>query len=131
MFKLNFPSYRGKVDSKKEVLEKYRFAICYENARDIDGYITEKIFDCFFAGCVPIYWGANNIIEHIPKECFIDKREFNSYEKLYEFITNLSDEEYLKYLDAIENYLNSSKADEFRAEYFANTIVEKILNDIK
>jgi alpha(1,3/1,4) fucosyltransferase len=131
LLKPNFPSYKGKIDSKKEVLEKYKFAICYENARDIDGYITEKIFDCFFAGCIPIYWGANNIIDHIPKECFIDKREFDSYEKLYEFITNISDEEYLKYLDAIENYLNSSKADEFRAEYFANTIVETILNDIK
>ena len=64
LFKPNFPSYRGKVDSKKEVLEKYKFAICYENARDIDGYITEKIFDCFFAGCVPIYWGANPLCQH-------------------------------------------------------------------
>jgi hypothetical protein len=42
------------VDSKKNTLEKYKFSICYENARDIPGYITEKIFDCFFAGCVPI-----------------------------------------------------------------------------
>ncbi|WP_170000225.1 glycosyltransferase family 10 [Campylobacter sp. RM9328] len=130
-FKSNFPSYKGKIDSKKEVLEKYKFAICYENARDIVGYITEKIFDCFFAGCIPIYWGANNITEHIPKECFIDKREFDSYEKLYEYITNLSDEKYLNYLDAIENYLNSSQADQFRAEFFANTIVKTILNDIK
>ena len=116
---------------KKEVLEKYKFAICYENARDIDGYITEKIFDCFFAGCIPIYWGANNVTEHIPKECFIDKREFESYEDLYEYINYMSNEEYLKYINAIENYLNSSKANEFRAEYFANTIVETILNDIK
>ena len=131
LFKPNFPSYKGKVDSKKEVLEKYKFAICYENARDIDGYITEKIFDCFFAGCIPIYWGANNVTEHIPKECFIDKREFESYEDLYEYINYMSNEEYLKYINAIENYLNSSKANEFRAEYFANTIVETILNDIK
>lgn len=131
LFKTNFLSYKGKVDSKKEVLEKYKFAICYENARDIDGYITEKIFDSFFAGCIPIYWGANNITEHIPNECFIDQREFDSYEKLYEFITKMSEEEYLRYLNAIESYLNSSKADEFRAEYFANTIVNTVLNDIK
>ena len=89
LVKPNFRSYKGKVDSKKDVLEKYKFAICYENARDISGYITEKIFDCFFAGCVPIYWGADNIIEHIPKECFIDKREFDTYEK---YMKNMSDE---------------------------------------
>ena len=48
------------------------FAICYENARDIPGYITEKIFDCFFAGCVPIYWGgAPNVTDHIPANTFI------------------------------------------------------------
>jgi hypothetical protein len=63
-------------------LEKYKFSICYENARDTPGYITEKIFDCFFAGCVPIYWGANNITDHIPKECFIDKRDFEDYKVL-------------------------------------------------
>jgi hypothetical protein len=131
LLKPDFSSYKGKVDSKKEVLEKYKFAICYENAKDIDGYITEKIFDCFFAGCIPIYWGANNITDHIPKECFIDKRKFDTYEKLYEYINSLSEIEYLKYLDSIENFLNSSKADKFRAEYFANTVVRTVLNDIK
>jgi hypothetical protein len=37
----------------------------------------------------------------------------------------------MKYLDSIENFLNSSKADQFRVEYFANTIVETVLDDIK
>lgn len=127
IFKPNFPSYRGKVDSKREVLEKYKFAICYENAKDISGYITEKIFDCFFAGCIPIYWGADNIIEHIPKECFIDKREFNTYEELYHYIKNMSDGEYIKYLDNIENFLNSEKAYKFSSECFAETLIGTII----
>ncbi|MFC1672130.1 hypothetical protein ACFL01_03235, partial [Planctomycetota bacterium] len=59
-----FPSYRGPVERKHDVLRRYRFSICYENARDIPGWITEKIFDCFFAGCVPVYWGANNVTDH-------------------------------------------------------------------
>jgi len=126
-FKPNFKSYKGKIKSKKEVLEKYKFAICYENARDIPGYITEKIFDCFFAGCVPIYWGANNITEHIPKECFIDKREFDSYEKLYMYMKNMSDEEYIAYLNDIEKFLNSDKAYQFSSEFFAKIIVKNIL----
>ncbi len=131
IFKPNFVSYKGAVDSKVEVLEKYKFSICYENAKNIDGYITEKIFDCFFAGCIPIYWGANNITEHIPKECFIDKRDFASYEGLYEYITNISVETYQEYLNNIEIYLNGEKVNEFKAEFFANTIVNTILNDIR
>ena len=41
--------YKGTLNRKKDTLEQYRFSICYENARNINGYITEKIFDCFFA----------------------------------------------------------------------------------
>ncbi|MDD3462292.1 MAG: glycosyltransferase family 10 [Sulfurospirillaceae bacterium] len=126
LFKCNYPSYKGKVDSKKEVLEKYKFAICYENARDIPGYITEKIFDCFFAGCVPIYWGANNIKEHIPNKCFVDKRKFKSYEELYDFMHNMNDEQYMKYLDNIEIFLNSDAIYSFSSEYFARTIIDNI-----
>ena len=55
VLKPKYPSYRGEIESKKEILEKYKYSICYENAKDIPGYILEKIFHCFFAGCVPIY----------------------------------------------------------------------------
>ncbi|MDX4035711.1 glycosyltransferase family 10 domain-containing protein [Aliarcobacter skirrowii] len=128
IFKPSFSSYKGKVDSKKEVLEKYKFAICYENAKDISGYITEKIFDCFFAGCIPVYWGADNIIKHIPKECFIDKREFDTYEELYHYIKNMSDEDYIKYLNNIENFLNSEKAYKFSSEFFVKTLIGTIID---
>ena len=130
LIKPNYPSYKGKVVSKNETLKKYKFSICYENARDIDGYITEKIFDCFFSGCVPVYWGANNITDHIPKECFIDKKDYHTYEELYEYMKNMSDKDYLKYLNNIETYLISDSSNEFKAEYFASNIVDVVLNDI-
>jgi hypothetical protein len=127
LFALNYHAYKGKVDSKKETLEKYKFVICYENARDIPGYITEKIFDCFFARCVPVYWGANNITEHIPKECFIDKRHYNSYEELYIFLKTMNSHTYSLYIQAIEKYLKSEQAKEFSSENFASTIIEQVL----
>ncbi len=128
LFAGHFPSYKGRIEGKKPVLEKYKFAICFENAKDIPGYITEKIFDCFFAGCVPIYWGANNVTDHIPKNCFIDKREFDSYEALYEFIKGMDDATYLQYLKNAQEYLNSPMSYEFTAECFAKTIIKEVLN---
>lgn len=44
-------------DDKIEFLRQYRFNICPENS-DTPGYVTEKLFDSFEAGCIPIYWGA-------------------------------------------------------------------------
>ncbi len=126
-----FPSYQGMVDSKFETMKNYKFSICYENIKEQKGYITEKIFDSFFAGCVPIYWGAKNVTEHIPKECFIDKREFDSFEEIYQFLKNMDEKTYMSYMEAIEEFLNSSKADPFRAEIFAYTIVNEIMKDLE
>ena len=129
LLKPKYPSYKGTVKSKREVLQKYKFAICYENARDIPGYITEKIFDCFFAGCVPVYWGAPNVTEHIPADTFIDRRNFRTYEELYGYLKNMSDKEYMDYLDAITNFIKSDKIYPFSAECFADTIIKEIVGE--
>lgn len=124
----NYPSYRGTVKRKQEVLKKYKFSICYENIRDLPGYISEKIFDCFFAGCVPVYWGACNITDHIPEGCFIDRRKYDSYEELYNFITTMTDATYMEYLECIEKYLSSAQAHEFTIDCFASTIANEIIH---
>jgi len=126
-----YPSYCGNIVTKNEILKTYKFCICYENARDIPGYITEKIFDCFFAGCVPIYWGANNIGDHIPTNTFIDKTRFSSYDKLYHYIKYMPAEEYSNYLENAVNFLKSDKIIPFSAEYFAKTVTNQIILDLK
>lgn len=131
LLKPKYPSYKGAIKSKREALQKYKFAICYENARDIPGYITEKIFDCFFAGCVPVYRGAPNVSEHIPTNTFIDRRKFKSNDELYNYLKNMSDKEYIGYLDAIKDFIRSDKIYPFSAEHFAETIVREILKDIE
>jgi hypothetical protein len=124
-----FPSYKGKVDSKKKTLEKYRFSICFENAKNIPGYITEKIFDSFFAGCIPVYWGANNIQEYVPDNCYIDMRKFSSFDELYEHITSISEEQYNAYIENINQYLETDKAIQFSSQGFAQTIINTVLGD--
>lgn len=128
--KVYFPSCRGKVASKLETMQKYRFCICYENVRDLPGYITEKIWDSFFAGCVPVYWGAFNITDYIPEDCFIDRRKFSSHEALYKFLTSMSESEYTAYQERIAAFLVSEKARPFSAEAFAETIVNTIVKDL-
>ncbi|MFZ2456936.1 MAG: glycosyltransferase family 10 [Candidatus Altiarchaeia archaeon] len=122
----HYTSYAGQIERKRPVLQRYKFSICYENARDIPGYITEKIFDCFFAGCVPVYWGAPNITDYIPEETFIDKRKYSSYEELYAYLKNMPDKEYEGYQKAIRNYVKSDMIRLFSAENFAEIIIEEI-----
>ena len=121
-----YQCYRGTVPSKVPTLKKYRFTLCYENVRDIPGYITEKIFDCFFAGSVPIYLGAGNITEHIPLGCFIDKREYATYDEMYRYLTGMTDATYISYLENIRAFLDSPASYEFTADNFVHKIIGEI-----
>jgi hypothetical protein len=125
-----FPSYRRRLGHKREVLLHTRFAICYENVRDLPGYITEKIFDCFFSGCVPVYWGASNITDHIPSECFIDRRQFADTEAVYRYLKTITEEEFRGYQRRIAAFLASDAARPFGSEAFAETIVSAIVEDL-
>ncbi len=123
-----YPSYRGTVASKSAIMKQYKFAICYENARDIPGYITEKIFDCFFSGCIPVYWGAPNITDYIPEETFVDRRNFTGYPELFEYLETMSPQEYRQYLDAIQSYVNGPDIYPFSAESFAETVLHETVS---
>lgn len=117
-------SYRGEVDDKLATYSKYLFAICYENAKDLPGYISEKIFDCFFAGCVPVYWGASNISHYIPESCYIDRREFKDSEALYTHLSHMREGEYFGHLNSIENFLQKGKTGIFSVDHFSKKIFD-------
>ena len=128
--KIYFPSYRGRVFTKRHTLQKYRFSICYENIRDVPGYITEKIFDSFFAGCIPVYWGASNINNYIPESCYVDRRKLSSYLDLYQFIFSMTESEYIGYQERISAFLSSEQAYPFSADSFVDTICTEIVRDL-
>ncbi len=123
-------SYGGEVSDKLNTYKKYLFSICYENARELPGYISEKIFDCFFAGCVPIYWGAPNVSDYIPKNCYIDRRQFENNEALYRYLSQMSVGEYFEYLHAIEDFLQKGKTGVFSVDYFSKIIIENVVKHI-
>ena len=118
-------NFKGKVDKKLQVLSQYKFSICFENIKNQKGYITEKIFDCFFAGVVPIYLGADNIVDYIPENTFIDMRQFQSIDELYHNLLNLSEEDHKSYLTNIQTFLNSRAFfDNFSVDAYVNRIKE-------
>ena len=121
-----FKNYRGISKDKIDTLSHYKFSLCYETAYGLNGYVTEKIFDCFNAGTVPIYWGAENITDYVDKNAFIDRREFKSDKELFNFLKNISENEYNKYLSAIEKYLASDNYKLFLSENFTDTIIKTL-----
>ena len=107
-------AYKGPCNSKLELLSKYRFSLCYENM-PMQGYITEKIFDCFYAGAIPVYLGAPNINQFIPTEAYIDVADYKSLTDLYRDIASwpIARSEVMR--EAGKEFLRNKGADYFNS----------------
>lgn len=120
--------YRGPTQSKRETLGRYRFALCFENMI-LKGCITEKIFDCFYAGTIPVYWGAPDISQYVPKECFIDMRDFSSYGHLRDSLHSLTDGAIRDYKECARSYVASKQFQRFRKAAFADHFLRIVAED--
>jgi hypothetical protein len=120
--------YFGSVKNKKTVIEKTKFSFAIENTNVFDNYVTEKIFDVFRFGSVPIYWGPKNLTL-IPKNTYINFNDFSSLEDLYTFCNNLDDYSYNNYLNNIRNFL-LDEAYIFSPEFFSATVFDLIKEHI-
>lgn len=79
------------------VFSQYKFIICFENSKN-DGYITEKLFNVFLAGSIPVYDGAPNLDDFINPAAILNYQDpkflkklslLNTNEKLYEITLRL------------------------------------------
>lgn len=121
-------AWRGPAASKSDVLSQYTFAVCFENMV-LKGWITEKIFDCFFTGTVPIYWGAPEIRDVIPPACYIDRREFRDYPELGRFLRALTPSQVEGYRTAARAFLKSPAYRPFTKAAFAETVASLVAED--
>jgi len=120
------PCYRGKAQAV-QVFPRYKFAVCYENIKGIRGYVSEKIISCFLGGCVPVYWGAPNIDQYIPRDLFIDRGQFTSYEELYRFLTQVTRQQHEQILEATDRFLKSDRFYPFTPEGVVETLIRHIV----
>lgn len=111
--------YKGPCKSKHETLSRYTFSLCFENMA-MDGYITEKLFDCLYAGAIPIYLGAKDIGEWIPQDVYIDFRKFRSVDKMWQFVRDMDDKEINAMRQTGRCFLESS--------FFKRTYYDSLVN---
>ena len=117
--------YRGTAGAKRGVLSRYRFCLCYENTA-FPGYITEKIFDCFVAGTIPVYLGAPDVKNWIPAEAFVNARGLDDRRALEHSLRSLSSSEAERIRTAGRTFLGSRAVERFASDRFLQGLVAKI-----
>ena len=97
-------SYRGSPYDKYETIKQYKFSLVFDSF--LGGYLQEKMADCLYAGSVPVYWGAPDIADIIPKGCFIDFRDFGcDYARLNDYLRNMDEQTYNGYIKSINEWI--------------------------
>jgi hypothetical protein len=120
--------YKGPISglSKNEAMRQYKFNFCLENSYGIKGLISEKIFDCFAAGTVPVYLGAPDISDYIPTNCYVLYSDYKSLGELNTFLHRMDYNTYIQYLINAGDFLNSPKAAVFSTAEFIDKIYSVI-----
>jgi hypothetical protein len=70
------------------VLAPYKFCMAYENTNKL-GYVTEKILQAKTAGCIPIYWGSDLVLQDFNPESFVYANKFETINELLECVKNI------------------------------------------
>lgn len=52
------------------IYSHYKYCLVMENTK-LSGYITEKIILAYMGGCIPIYWGTNEVFDIFHKDSFV------------------------------------------------------------
>tara|TARA_X000000950_G_scaffold82127_1_gene103316 strand:- start:9016 stop:10050 length:1035 start_codon:yes stop_codon:yes gene_type:complete len=120
-------SYKGFLTKKPEIFQNYQFCFVLENISDLNGYVTEKIWECFSMGVIPIYLGAPNINNYFPEDSFIDLKRFKSnYSSLIKYISDMSDDDKNRMLES-----GKEIASKYHHNFSLNNFVKPIINSIK
>lgn len=120
------------VERKNQLLENYNFNLSFENTAAYN-YMTEKIWDSIENYCLPIYYGKyTNVYELFPENSFIDYSKFNSPEELFDYIKQMTNEEFvLRMNNCISTYNNISKKGSTFVKDERQKMLDNIISKIK
>lgn len=109
-----------------EVFNLYKFIICFENSYN-DGYVTEKIFNCFLAKTIPIYYGSPIVDKFLNTDSFINIPNGTLETFDVSVIEKLRDNE-----EQYNNMINMNKiSDHYNDEDYTENMVNIITNKLE
>ena len=117
-----FSEWKGAPLDKKTVLSQYKYCLVIENSLE---FLTEKLFDALFAGCIPIYVGPNLSEFPIPEGLYFQASP--KLESIIESLDNACLVDHSSWTQDLNYWLQSETARNF---WSANNVNSNIIEAI-
>lgn len=128
-----YGAWRGEIpgswDEKIAKISGYKFMICFENNCVQPGYVSEKIFDCFCARTVPIYYGYRGAEDLLPEGGYVNFRDFKSLRALLDYLKGVSASDYSGFIASINEYMAGDYVGQRTNETLYGRIYETLLRE--
>jgi hypothetical protein len=123
-FKGLFKRYKtnGEIENKHSIMLQSKYSLVIENSPH---FLTEKIFDSFINGSIPIYLGPDLSEFGIPSNCYIQAPP--DCKKILELIANLEQGGSQELLLGIQDFLKSKEFEEFLGDSVYDQVVDQML----
>lgn len=117
-------------------LNQCKFTLAFENNFNHAGYMTEKLFQAYFSGSIPLYGSHPSVQQEVNKKSFISRQDFNTHKEMVDYVIQL-DKDNKRYCemwnqpiitDSARDYSNQSRQLAIKMNKF---IVEPYLSKIK
>ena len=87
----NDSTHSGDYYSNSNLFEQFKFVIAFEN-QEILGYMSEKLINPIFAGCIPVYCGAPDVARFINPRRIINVNDFKNFDDVIDRMIKLDSE---------------------------------------
>jgi hypothetical protein len=119
----SYPNYKGAPQDKQEIVRNSKFSLIVENSST---YVSEKLFDAFIGGSIPIYFGPELSKFGIPEKNLVI-RHLGSSSELTTRLSTMSESEILMRLDTIKQFVESEY---FFKEWDAQSVFLEVVSEI-
>jgi len=85
---LYVPGVRSYLDSAVQKYQPYKFVIVCEHAV-VPGFITENLISAMLAHCIPIYFGAADVVSVFNPRAFINASSFPDVEAVAKYVAKM------------------------------------------
>jgi hypothetical protein len=106
------------------LFNEYKYVFVAENSV-IDGYITEKIFNCYLARTIPIYFGSKKITKYFNEDTFININDYNNIPNIIDKIKKINNQE--NYDKIINSEIINKNYDDENYKFILNNFIKNNL----